>query len=467
MSLAFVMAGLWLLLAARGGAPSVPRLLAGGFCFGLAVWDKPHALWLICALLLCAAAAAAAGVLSGFRRKAGFALLGVLVGAAPLIVFNVRFHLLSFTSPESLGWTFTEHLPRLAGWAAERWALWLRALDASDLYLVISGVNGPDWARCSRVLVGWELALLASVAAVRGPRSALGHAAGWLGAAGLFLLASFLAPYPMKVHHYYLIYAFPRLALMALAAGVFSVSPLKSSRALVLAGIGLLPIVGVQTAVARRFSHDLAASGGSLEFSKTGIAAAAWILDAAAREPSLGLVDEARLAEVLRIETGGRIKVDKLPRAEDWIAEDGLNRAAVLLYKEVYAVVSADSPGASAPYFGGGEPAAEFRDREGRLLYEIRRLRGAPGEAFLEEGRPRGERLEAGLRAWFDFYEELAARVPVDQRGELWFHLAREAGAPESRLLPPGERADPPAGLLAKLAGRAVKRAEAAERALR
>ena len=53
-------------------------------------------------------------------------------------------------------------------------------------------------------------------------------------------------------------------------------------------------------------------------------------------------------------------------------------------------------------------------------------------------------------------YETLASAVPADQRAELWFHLAREAGAPDCRLLPPAERKNPPSELLKKLAERAL-----------
>ena len=371
--------------------------------------------------------------------------------------------MLSFTSRESLGWTLAEHLPRLGDWAGERWGLLLRAFDGSDISLVISGVNGPDWAKFPRIIVTVELAVLAAAAARLRQWTGLRHAAAWLAVAGLFAAASFLAPYPLKVHHYSLILAFPRLAWAGLAASVFPAWAPRLSRQMILAAFFLVPILAAQAAVTWRFSADLGASGGSREYPRSLIDAAAWIKSAAAREPSLGVVDGARLLEILSLETGGGVRIDKIPPPEHWISSDGLNRAEVLLFREVYAVVGREGSGPPFPYLGGGELAAEFRDREGRLLYEIRRLHGAPGERFLEPGMPPRERLERGLQAWFKFYETLASAVPADQRAELWFHLAREAGAPDCRLLPPAERKNPPSELLKKLAERALGRAKAAE----
>jgi len=127
------LAGMALLLQfASNGRNS--RLFWGFFCFGLALWDKALFVWLFGGLIIATLAVFPRELWSRLTpRNLGLAIAGLLVGALPLVVYNVAFPLETFRSNSSL----------VPSQLASRWHALRITLDGEILwdYMV-----RPPWA---------------------------------------------------------------------------------------------------------------------------------------------------------------------------------------------------------------------------------------------------------------------------------------------------------------------------------
>jgi tetratricopeptide (TPR) repeat protein len=305
LSVALKLAGLALLVRSAKEPPGRAAAFGAGLVFGLGVWDKAHFLWFLAALAVCAAA----GRLSrarGLDRAAWVWLaVGLAIGAAPFLEFNLVHPLLTFLHPMHQGWSLSSHLAALPGWTSERFKTAAEALSGAYWAKFVSGAPLEGWERAYWI----GPACQAGAAAWAAARLVRREGAGSLRGAGWWLLlgtATFafacLAPLPVKAHHLYLLYPIPQLALIALLHRSFSRPPL-TSRPFRFWGAALL---GGQCAALAVSALALASTGGSPRFYRGLSDATRWIEDWHERHPGARMYGFA-IENSVSVHSGGRL----------------------------------------------------------------------------------------------------------------------------------------------------------------
>lgn len=222
-------------------APRAAWLFAMALCAGLALWDKAIIIWLLAGFTISALAVLRREVwmVARSRRLALAAVLGFLIGAAPLLYYNKLHPLRTFTSSAEV-----DRQP-----AIQKVLALDRTLDGSGLfgYLVREDPEGFPQG-----LKTWEKAPLWLNGKLRGPRQSIqqlvlmGAFAGvvllWFSAwrrAGLFLGIAVLVGWLMmlatrnadgSLHHTILLWPIPQLLLALTLAEVLRRWPGRAGR---------------------------------------------------------------------------------------------------------------------------------------------------------------------------------------------------------------------------------------------
>lgn len=128
---------------------STKALAAGAFCLGLGLWDKAVFVWSIAGLAAACLAACRPALVRRFSlRRLGIAAASLIVGALPLLIYNVA-HPLQ---------TAKENASQAGLNVAGRLSVLIHSLDGSALfgYLVQAPPDGPSFSQ--RNLMAWAVA---------------------------------------------------------------------------------------------------------------------------------------------------------------------------------------------------------------------------------------------------------------------------------------------------------------------
>lgn len=259
------MAGLWFLFSGAEDR-SRWRLFLGGLLFGLCLWEKIHFVWFLGGT---AAALAACVPAERWRSRetAIPALAGLLLGASPLILFNLVHPLLTFTAQQSANAAYAVQEGALIAGLPKRV---FTILDSSLAVFTGAGlvemIAGPSPERVT--LAGLRFApLLAAAAGLFVLRRRRGHsiskgAAFWavstLGAVG----AACLTPAPVRSYHVPMLYPLAHFAVLAVIAEGVAVLDAQSRAVRTALGLFLAAAVAGNVAVLGSFYGRLARTGG-------------------------------------------------------------------------------------------------------------------------------------------------------------------------------------------------------------
>ncbi|MDP3540987.1 MAG: hypothetical protein Q8T11_00810 [Elusimicrobiota bacterium] len=294
-------AAIWLAGEALRRPGSLAWPLAAGAALGAGVWDKAHFLWLLLAAVPAAAILwrmdrrGAPGV-----REAAALFAGVLLGAWPIVYFNIRYPLYTFFYSGARPEPLAEHLSRLPHWIAVRAEMAAGALTGTAPFHYSGGFPPSPWAAAAAPLIA---AAALAVLLRRKRREELREAGFWaLLIAGVLAIA-FAAPFPVKWHHFPLIAGLPALAALSLARGAFGPRPARGAR-LALATVVLVAALG-QLAFLSRFRASAAPVAGA----PRGLnALAAWAGDYQRRFPGTRFLCDDSLIGPLLVQSGGGVR---------------------------------------------------------------------------------------------------------------------------------------------------------------
>jgi hypothetical protein len=329
VSLALKMVGLWLLIRwwERGGNV---RLFAAGLAFGLCLWDKSHFLWFIFAGISCMALLWRQELIA---RSSPWSVLslaaGFCVGSAPFLIYNTVHPLATFLFFPRHGWDLVVFLKFLPLLLLKRGALFFGLFTGARSYMHVGGVPTTNLLPSSLLAPGQHnmhvaslpllflpgLAfllevLIAGVVIIRARRRdswTLRGTRAWLWLTFLIFLAACLTPAPVKFFHFYVLYPFPQLALIAFLHVEFKgkVTPLFSDRWLgpLLAGSLMLQAVGLSL-----FHHYLYVTGGGSDYYRGGVDVARWLDDYAGTHANTPVLTEDYFLDVIGFYTQGRVE---------------------------------------------------------------------------------------------------------------------------------------------------------------
>ncbi|HLK50584.1 MAG TPA: glycosyltransferase family 39 protein [Bryobacteraceae bacterium] len=290
--------------------------LAGGFfLFGLALWDKALAVWILGGM----GAAALVIVPREIRavltaRRFGIAMLALGIGALPLVWYNVNTH-----GGTLQGTVNVEN----GGLKQKAQMLWL-TVNGAGLYQFVpyedsetEHPHAPDTA--------WERISAALAAVTRSPRSSL---QAWAIGAALLLAALargrdlrailfaviamalawvqmfFTAGTGSSVHHTILLWPLPQ---MMVGISFAAASRRLARRAVPVLGIGLAVMMGWGLAVTNAYYAQIARNGGAREWSDAIFPLSAYFSRTHAREiffADWGMIDSVRLLNRGRLQLG-------------------------------------------------------------------------------------------------------------------------------------------------------------------
>ena len=302
------------------------RLFAAGVLLGLGLWEKTHFLWLVCALPVSMLVIPwrhlrpRLTAVNGLSGSAGF-----LTGASAFILFNLKYSMLTFTAPGTVGDPML-HLRRLSQAIMERHDLMTDALTGAGQYSTVAGVRPPEFTTHFTYGLGSCLAILLLVYFVkRGGIASLRHVWFWLALSLLIFMGACLTPASVKSQHLYLLYPFPQFVLIALIA-----HGLKEFRTLALyRPRWTVPIfaacVAAQFAVIWSFRADLQRNGGARDCFSGMPLAARWLEDYALKHPRTQLLADNGLIGMLSIYSQGRLNFKELPPGSSSPADSDKN----------------------------------------------------------------------------------------------------------------------------------------------
>lgn len=356
-TMALKMAALYALWTGAG-RDSRRLLFLGGLLSGLCLWDKAHFLWWLAAF-----AVAYALLLPGKPARGRWAPVsaGLALGAAPFLLYNTVHPLGSFAYFESL------RSPDPPAWLAGawnglpgRWTSLLRTFDASDRFATVSGA-APAALPLRALAARLWLAAAAALAAFRWAREgrrALAPAAFWALASLLLAAAAFLTPLNVTVHHLFLLYPLPYLAIAALLAGAAPGARFGRWPALAAASL-LAPALTGNLLRLSDFRGALARTGGAPHWFE-GLAPLTRVcLEQGGR---VAVMDCMGLTPLV-IGSGGRLEIDERLRSL-FDSESGAREARL-------------PPGALLVTHPGAPPQCDPGDSAARRFTEAQARRGA------------------------------------------------------------------------------------------
>lgn len=190
-----------------------PRLFAGGLALGLAFWDKGIAIWTIGAFVLACLLLYWPEVRSRLnRRNLALALLGLALGAAPILRFNIRNH-----------WaTFSENTVFSLDQFSQKLLIMWRSLDGSIMFDFLVRGGAPRWASLSPWLI------------IAGALAMFLPGAGRFRRPGLFALISgaliwgsmlFVRSGGVSAHHAVLVWPWPHVFAILIVAAALGEGP--------------------------------------------------------------------------------------------------------------------------------------------------------------------------------------------------------------------------------------------------
>jgi tetratricopeptide (TPR) repeat protein len=404
-------------------------LMAAGVALGLGVWDKAHFLWLL------PAGVAAAGILRtrAWRGREAAALAsGALLGAWPILYFNIRYPLFTFLYPGARPGPLVEHLARLPYWIAVRLEMAAGALTGTAPYHLSGGAPPTPWAAAAPPLIA--IAALA-VLARRRRWKALREPAYWLFLMAGVMAIACLAPLPVRWHHFPLVSSMIVLASAALARGTFGAEPSGGVRA-AMGAIALFGALG-QISFLNSFRADASAAArqGLRNLSD-------WAQGHQRDRAGAVFVCDDGLAGPLLVQSGGSVRPARLrgfTRSEEdhHRGREAFADGRMVLLLRSAAVEDAGTPGANRDELNAFaralpvETLAVFRDGDGRPW--VTALRAAPGgrpafDAALARTLPRAKAAAP------DKHERLRMAVLLREKKE--YREAAAALAPALRLEP-------------------------------
>lgn len=276
--------------------------LAAGTALGAGVWDKAHFLW-----LLLAAAPAAAVLWRSARaqapdaRRTAALCAGILLGAWPIVYFNIRFPLYTFFYSGARPEPIVEHLSRLPHWVAVRAEMAAGALTGTSPFRFSGGSPPAPWAAAAVPLLA---AAALAVLLKRKRRDELREPAFWtLLIAGVLAIA-FLAPFPVKWHHFPLIAGLPALAALSLVRGAFGPSPSRGARL----ALGSVVVVAALGQLSFLSSFRASAAPGARDASRGLSVLAAWAGDYQRRFPGTRFLCDDSLIGPLLVHSGAEVR---------------------------------------------------------------------------------------------------------------------------------------------------------------
>jgi tetratricopeptide (TPR) repeat protein len=325
-----------------GGAPA-RCLLGAGLCFGQALWDKSHFLWVLAALPVAALLALPREKLKDkiTPRALLWLCLGFVLGGGPYLAHNLLHPLASIRNPANGGWPLFLHLQELGQWLGTRWLILEATLTGGGQWGIVP-TSPPASLRACLWAVAAGSALLLPLGLRREPKTALRHYGFWMGLAALIFGAAWISPVPVKWHHLYTVYPLPHLAVAALLWHCLRAYPeLARAKFTVVVPAALL-LMANNVRLLRRFEADARRTGGSLQFNEEIDEVSAWSDDFSRKNPGLPLLMDDGLENRIEVLTQGRLRTGGLPisgegfpltfeQVEPLVSKDVWTQAAVIL----------------------------------------------------------------------------------------------------------------------------------------
>lgn len=237
----------WRWWESKGSDNAMPA--AAALMLGLGVYDKAHFLWVVFALLGLGAMAWVWARLGGAefprlsKRQAGLALAGFIIGASPLLIFNLTHDWATFRSVSLPGEQVSLEL--LASRVEDRRRAFNAMFDTGAVFHWMTGERlEPHFKQTISLLLPLTLASLAVLlfTAFRKRRPLL---LAMPALAAMLIAQMFLTPRPIWIHHTIVLYPLPHLMVGLAGALLWS----AAGRVKLKWAAGAIPIAAVCLAV--------------------------------------------------------------------------------------------------------------------------------------------------------------------------------------------------------------------------